>query len=312
MTEATIAPTAPTDKPIPKTTRFLRKYGMPYLFISPFYIIFLTFALFPLVYAFYLSFHDWDGMSAAKFVGLANFVRLFTVDVFFKQSIVNTFVLGFMCLVPKLSLALLAAVAIHSARLKFKDLYQVLYFLPIITSPVAVAIVFLTIYGQQYGILNYILKSLGLNPVQWLIVASTIKPAITILIVWHEVGWYMVIYMAGLQSIPQDLYDAASVDGAGAWASFWNITIPMLQNVILFTVVVDIIGELQIFGEPFILVGATGGTNRAGLTMSMDLFANAFTNLRFGYSAAQAYIMFAIISIISFLNIKVFGRPGLR
>jgi len=301
-----------TYKPISRTGRFFRKYGMPYLFISPFFIIFLAFALFPLIYTFWLGFNDWDGMSPTKFVGLANFIRLLSIDTFFKQSIANTFVLGFMCMVPKLVLALLVAVTIHSARLKLKDLYQVVYFLPIITSPVAVAIVFLTIYGRQYGILNYILTSIGFNPVQWLVLSDTIKPAIAILIVWHEVGWFMVIYMAGLQSIPQDLYDAASVDGAGTWASFWNVTIPMLQNVILFTIVIDIIGELQIFGEPFILVGAAGGTNRAGLTMSMDLFANAFTNLRFGYSAAQAYIMFAIISIISFLNIKIFGRPGLR
>jgi cellobiose transport system permease protein len=309
MAEATVSR---TYRPVSRTFRFFRRYGMPYLFISPFFIAFLVFSLFPLLYAFWLSFTNWDGMSAPKFVGLANFIRLLTVDAFFKQSIVNTFVLGFMCMVPKLTVALLVAVAIHSARLRFKDLYQVVYFLPIITSPVAVAIVFLTIYGQQYGILNYLITGVGLKPVQWLIDSSTIKPAITLLIVWHEVGWYMVIYMAGLQSIPQDLYDAASVDGAGVWASFWNVTIPMLQNVILFTVVIDIIGELQIFGEPFILVGAAGGTNRAGLTMSMNLFSNAFSNLRFGYSAAQAYIMFAIISIISFLNIKVFGRPGLR
>jgi cellobiose transport system permease protein len=307
MAEATLA-----YKPISGTRRFLRKFGMPYLFISPFYLVFLIFSLFPLVYAFWLGFNDWDGMSAPKFIGLANYIRLLSVDQFFKLSVVNTFVLGFMCMVPKLSLALLVAVAIHSARLRLKDLYQVVYFLPIITSPVAVAIVFLTIYGQQYGILNYFLSSVGLDTVRWLVVPSTIKPAITILIVWHEVGWYMVIFMAGLMSIPQDLYDAASVDGAGTWASFWNITMPMLQNIILFTVVIDIIGELQIFGEPFILVGPAGGTNREGLTMSMNLFANAFTNLRLGYSSAQAYIMFAIISIISFINIKIFGRPGVR
>jgi cellobiose transport system permease protein len=298
--------------PISKTRRFLRRFGMPYLFISPFYISFLLFGLFPLIYTLWLGFTSWDGMSPPKFIGLANYIRLFTVDKFFQQSIANTFILGFMCMVPKLSLALLVAVAIHTGRMKFKDLYQVVYFLPIITSPVAVAIVFLTIYGQQYGILNYALTILGFDPVRWLVVSSTIKPAITILIVWHEVGWYMVIFMAGLQSIPQDLYDAASVDGAGTWASFWNVTMPMLQNVLLFTVVIDIIGEMQIFGEPFILVGASGGTNRAGLTMSMNLFTNAFTNLRFGYSSAQAYIMFVIISIISFINIKIFGRPGLR
>jgi cellobiose transport system permease protein len=310
MAETTIS--SNTYTPISKTTRFFRRYGMPYLFISPFFIIFLIFSLFPLIYAFYLSFHSWDGMSAPKFVGLANFIRLFAVDAFFKQSIVNTLVLAVMCMVPKLVLALLAAVAIHSARLKFKDIYQVAYFLPIITSPVAVAIVFLTLYGQQYGIFNFLITRVGLPPVHWLIDSTTIKPAIAMLIVWHEVGWYMVIYIAGLQSIPQDLYDSANVDGAGAWASFWYVTIPMLQNVILFTVVIDIIGELQIFGEPFILVGAAGGTNREGLTMSMNLYANAFSNLRFGYAAAQAYIMFGLISIISFVNIKVFGRAGLR
>ncbi len=151
MAEATISG---TYRPVSKTTRFFRRYGMPYLFISPFFIVFLVFSLFPLLYAFYLSFHSWDGMSAPKFVGLANFIRLLTVDAFFKQSIANTFILGFMCMVPKLILALLVAVAIFSARLKLKDLYQVAYFLPIITSPVAVAIVFLTIYGQQYGIFN--------------------------------------------------------------------------------------------------------------------------------------------------------------
>jgi cellobiose transport system permease protein len=300
------------SRPVSKARRFLRKYGMPYLFISPFYISFLVFSLFPLIYAFWLGFHSWDGMAVPKFVGLANFTRLLTVDKFFLQSIGNTFLLGFMCLVPKLSLALLVAVAIFSVRMKLKDLYQVIYFLPIITSPVAVAIVFLTIYGQQFGILNYGLISLGFDPVRWLVEPNTIKPAIALLIIWHEVGWYMVIYMAGLQSIPQDLYDAASVDGAGSWQSFWYVTLPMLQNVILFTVVIDIIGELQIFGESFILVGAAGGARREGLTMSMNLYNNAFANLRLGYSSAQAYIMFLIISVVSFINMKIFGRPNIH
>jgi cellobiose transport system permease protein len=305
--------TVPLDmKPMASIRRFLYKFGTPYLFISPFFLSFLIFGLFPLLYTLWLGFTEWDGMSPAKFVGLANYIRLLTVDKFFLQSIVNTLVLGAMCLIPKLILALLVAVAIHATRMKLKDFYQVIYFLPIITSPVAVAIVFQTFYGQQTGILNYLFTSVGLDPVRWLVLPATIKPAITLLIVWHEVGWYMVIYMAGLQSIPPELYDAASVDGANPVQSFWFITIPMLKNVILFTLVIDIIGELQIFSEPYILVGPTGGANRAGLTMSMDLFANAFVNLRLGYSSAQAYIMFALISIISFINLKVFQRPGTR
>lgn len=312
MAVTTYIENQPIPKPISKTRRFFRKYGFPYLFISPFYLSFLVFSLFPLLYAFWLGFQSWDGMSAPRFVGLDNYIRLLTVDQFFLQSVGNTFVLGFMCLVPKLALALLVAVAIHAAKLRAKDFYQVVYFLPIITSPVAVAIVFLTIYGQQYGILNYLLTIVGLDTVRWLADPVTVKPAIALLIVWHEVGWYMVIYMAGLQSIPPDLYDAASVDGAGPWQSFWFVTLPMLKNVILFTVVIDIIGELQIFSEPYVLVGAGGGASREGLTMSMNLYNNAFTNLRLGYSSAQAYIMAVIISIISFINLKVFGRTGAR
>jgi len=309
MAEATLVP---SYRPIGKVRRFFRRHGMPYLFISPFFISFAIFGLFPLIYAFILGFNKWDGMNPIEFVGLANYVRLLTVDLFFRQAILNTFLLGFMCLVPKLTLALLVAVCIQAGRMQYKNFYQVAYFLPIITSPVAVAIIFLTIYGQRSGILNYLITLVGLEPVRWLQDPATIKPGITLLIVWHEVGWYMVIYMAGLQSIPQDLYDAASVDGAGRWASFWNVTLPMLSQVILFTVVIDIIGELQIFAEPFVLVGTSGGANREGLTMSMYLFQNAFRNMRLGYAAAQSYLMFIMIAVISFVNIKVFGRPGLR
>jgi cellobiose transport system permease protein len=291
---------------------FWRKYRMPYLFISPFYISFLIFGLFPLLAAFYLGFHKWDGMSAPEYVGLRNYGRLLTVDKFFLQSVANTLVLGLMCLVPKLILALLVAVAINSGLLRFKGFYQVVYFLPIITSPVAVAIIFLTVYGQKTGILNYLIAGVGLEPVRWLIEPWTIKPATTLLIVWHEVGWYMVIYLAGLQSIPPELYDAASVDGANSLQRFVHITLPLLAQVILFTVVIDIIGELQVFAEPFVLVGPSGGADRQGLTMAMYLFQNAFVSMKMGYASAQAYVMFALIAILSILNLKVFGRTGAR
>lgn len=292
--------------------RFWHKYKMPYLFISPFYISFVVFGFFPLLAAFYLGFQKWDGMSAPEFVGLRNYVRLLTVDKFFLQSVGNTLVLGAMCLVPKLTLALVVAIAINSGLMRFKGLYQAIYFLPIITSPVAVAIIFLTVYGQKAGILNYLITAVGLEPVRWLIEPATIKPATTLLIVWHEVGWYMVIYLAGLQAIPQDLYDAASVDGAGSWGRLMHITIPMLAQVILFTIVIDIIGELQVFAEPFVLVGPSGGTDRQGLTMAMYLFQNAFVSMKMGYASAQAYVMFALIAVLSLLNIRVFGRSGIR
>ena len=292
--------------------RFWHRYKMPYLFISPFYISFAVFSLFPLLAALYLGFHQWDGMSSPKYVGLRNYIRLLTVDKFFLQSMGNTFVLGLMCLLPKLSLAVLVAVAINSGLLRFKTFYQVAYFLPIITSPVAVAIIFLTVYGQRTGILNYVITGLGFRPVAWLHDPATIKPATALLIIWHEVGWYTVIYLAGLQSIPAELYDAASVDGAGTWQRFIRVTLPLLAQVILFTVIVDIIGELQVFAEPFVLVGPSGGTGRQGLTMAMYLFQNAFVNMKLGYASAQAYIMFVLIAVLSLINLKVFGRTGAR
>jgi len=288
--------------------RSWRKYVAPYLFISPFFISFLVFGLFPLLAALYLGFHQWNGMEAPQFVGLKNYVRLVSADGFFRQSVSNTLVLGFMCLVPKLILALLVAVGINSGLILFKGFYQSAYFLPIITSPVAVAIIFLTIYGQKTGILNWVLTSVGLPAVRWLEEPATIKPAITLMIVWHEVGWYVVLYLAGLQAVPQELYDAASVDGAGSWARLVHITIPTIAPVILFTVVIDIIGELQVFAEPFVLVGPSGGTGRAGLTMAMYLYQQAFVQMKLGYASAQAYVMFALIAILSLLNIKVFGR----
>jgi len=302
-------------RPRPRTDplrRFWRRYGTPYLFISPFYVSFLVFGLFPLLAAFYLGFHKWDGMSAPEYVGLRNYARLLSADKFFLQSMGNTLVLGIMCLVPKLTLAILVAVAINSGLVRLKTFYQVAYFLPIITSPVAVAIIFLTVYGQRAGILNYLITGIGLRPVRWLQDPVTIKPATALLIVWHEVGWYAVIYLAGLQSIPAELYDAASVDGAGAWRRFIHITLPMLAQVILFTVVIDIIGELQVFSEPFVLVGPSGGNGRQGLTMAMYLFQNAFVNMKLGYASAQAYVMFILIAILSLINLRIFGRAGIR
>ncbi|MGQ9682412.1 MAG: carbohydrate ABC transporter permease [Anaerolineae bacterium] len=296
----------------PSLLRAWHRYRWPYLFISPFFISFAVFGLFPLLAALYLGFHQWDGMAVPQWVGLRNYYRLIAVDRFFLHSVANTLIIGVMCLVPKLILALLVAVAINSGLLRFKTVYQVVYFLPIITSPVAVAIVFLTIYGQRTGILNYALAGAGLPTVRWLVEGWTIKPAITLLVVWHEVGWYMVLYLAGLQSIPRDLYDAASVDGANAWGRFRHITLPMLAPVVLFTVVIDIIGELQLFAEPFVLVGPTGGMDRQGLTMAMYLYQNAFMNAKMGYAAAQAYVMFALIAALSLLNVRVFGRRAVH
>jgi cellobiose transport system permease protein len=292
---------------IPRARKW-RRYLAPYLFISPFFISFLVFGLFPLLAAFYLGFHQWNGMEPPQFVGLKNYIRLVSADGFFRQAVGNTLVLGLMCLVPKLILALLVAVGIDSALIRFKGFYQSAYFLPIITSPVAVAIIFLTIYGQRTGILNWVLTSAGLPAVRWLEVPSTIKPGITLMIVWHEVGWYVVLYLAGLQAVPRELYDAASVDGAGSWARLRHITIPTIFPVILFTVVIDIIGELQVFAEPFVLVGPSGGTGREGLTMAMYLYQNAFVQMKLGYASAQAYVMFAMIAVLSLLNIKIFGR----
>ncbi|HKL43457.1 MAG: sugar ABC transporter permease [Halanaerobiales bacterium] len=291
----------------------------PYIFISPFFILFFIFGAFPILYSFFLSFQIWDGIGPQEFVGIENYIFVLT-DPWFWQSIWNSIVIFVLTTIPQHVIALFLAFVLNSKMVKFKDLFRSSYFLPYITSAVAVAMIFSMLYGEHFGILNTILKHLdnlpligtlfdfiNINPpIRWLGEEAWIKPSIALMVTWQFTGWNMIIYYAGLQNIPENLYEAAEVDGANMKQVFFKITLPMLRPVIFFGVTLSIIGNLQLFQQPYILTGGTGGVGRAGLTTALYLYRTGFNWNMFGVGSAMAYILCLFIIALSLINRKIF------
>jgi cellobiose transport system permease protein len=293
-----------------RTRPGLARYLPLYLSIAPFYLLFAVFGVFPIVFSLYLSFQKWDGIGTMTFVGLTQY-RFLITDPFFWQSIVNTLEIWVISTVPMLFFALGIAFLVN-ASVRMKGVYQVAYFIPNVTSIVAVAIIFGSVFGNSFGLLNDLLGAVHLPAVQWLTTPWGIKIAIAVMVVWRWTGYNAIIYLAGLQSISGDLYEAARIDGATTRQIFLNITIPLLQPVILFTVITSTIGGLQIFTEPQVLVGNTGGPGSAGLTMVLYLYQQAFGHSQFGYGAAIGWGLFIIIALFSALNWRLVQRPNVR
>ncbi len=292
--------------------REMRKNWVPYLFISPFYIVFLVFGLFPILFSFYLSFTSWAGNGPIVFRGLKNYIELFQADLFW-ISLSNTVIIWVAAHVPMLIIALILAFTLNSGLVRFQHFFKTIYFTPMVTSTVAVAFVFMTMYGERFGLINYFLQSIGLPTINWW--GGTgfwIKPAIIILFIWRWTGWNMVIYLAGLQGIDAELYDAAKVDGAGFWQLFCYIALPLLKPVILFSLILSFVGGITIFDEPYLLtwMRTLGGTNYAGLTLSYYLYNEGFTRGHLGYASALAYVIAFLIIILSIVNMKFFSSPS--
>ncbi len=280
-----------------------RKYLPMYLSIAPFYIVFLAFGIVPVFFSLFLAFQRWDGVGKMQFVGFNNFKFALT-DPIFGTAILNTFEIWFMSTIPMLFLALILAFLINQ-RHRSKMLYQISYYLPMITSVVAITLVFGSLFNEQYGMLNLIITSLHLPGVLWLTDPWGMKWAVTLMVIWRWTGYNALIYMAGLQSIPADFYEAARLDGAATWQIFRYITVPLLRPIILFTVITSTIGGLNLFTEPQVLLGTPGGPGNGGLTMSLYQYWQAFALNHFGFGAAVSWIMFFIILIFSFANWRI-------
>jgi cellobiose transport system permease protein len=291
--------------------REIMKQRSIYLFISPFYLLFLTFGIFPIFFSLYLAFHKWDGIGAMEYVGLDQFRYLLT-DSGFWSAILNTLQIWLLSTIPMLVFALIIAFLLHASFVRFRTFYRIAYFLPNVTSIVAVAIIFSTLFGNKYGLLNYFVTSLGFEPIEWLNSSLGIKIAIASMVIWRWTGYNAIIYLAGLQSIPTVLYEAARIDGASTVQAFFRITIPLLRPVILFTVMMSTIGGMQIFTEPQILVGNTGGPGSAGMTVVLYLYYQSFIQNLYGYGSAVAWGMFVIILLFSIVNWKIVQRGGAR
>lgn len=297
----------------------LNKNNAPYVFISPFYILFGIFGLFPIVFSFYLSFHLWDGISTMEFVGFENYTYVLS-DPIFWQSIYNTFMIFVLTTIPQHAIALVLAFIINSGRIKMKEFFRSAYFIPYITSAVAVAMIFGILFGKQYGIINSFIKfmnnylplkaiieGMGIKyPIGWLTDSKLIRPSLALLLTWKYTGWNMIIYYAGLQKIPDSLYEAARVDGANLRQIFFKITLPLLKPIMFFAVTMSVIGNLQLFAEPMVMLGLSGGARRAGLTTAVYLYKTAFEYLDFGAGSAMAYILCLFIIVLSLINNKFF------
>lgn len=284
--------------------RSVWSYWRFYLALSPFYILFAVFGLYPIASTVLLAFQRWDGLSARRFTGLDNFKYLIE-DSTFWLSLKNTLVLFVMSTAPTLVIALLLAVMLQSA-VRFTSVYRIAYFIPNVTSLVAMAIFFGAVFSTNFGLINAALRSLGLPEQDWLGQPWGIKIAVSTMIVWQWVGYNTLIYLAGLQAIPREQYEAAKVDGAGAVRTLFSITLPQLRPIILFTVIISTIGGLQTFTEPQVMTGNDGGPGQSGLTVVMFFYKQAFLNNDYGYAAAIALSIFMLVLLFTAINWRIF------
>jgi len=293
--------------------RALHRFWPQYLAVSPFYLVFAVFGLFPVGFSLFLAFQRWDGLNPVTYAGLEQF-RFLARDEVFRHAVTNTLIIWVLSTVPMLLMSLVLASLLNSVR-RFRTFYQVVLFLPSVTSIVAIAIFFHAIFNNDYGIVNNTLQGLGLPSVPWMSNPWTIKLVIALLMTWQWTGYNALIYFAGMQAIPSEVYEAAKLDGASASQMFRWITVPLLRPVILFTVIISTITGLQTFAEPQVLFGSntadnpnSGGPGQAGLTMVLYFYQQAFNNNNYGYGAAIAYAVFAIVAIFSFINWRLVAR----
>ena len=298
---------------LPKFFRLSPKWA-PYVFISPFLILFCVFGLFPLCFSLYLAFQSWEptgGLKAMEFVGLANF-RFALQDAWFWKALGNTLWLAIAAGVPQHLIAIPLAAFIHTSFKRLRDGVIALYFLPYITSTVAIAIMFSSLFSQDYGMINAALAQLfGLPHIDWLHDPAHMKPAIAFVVFWRYVGFNTVLYLAAMQTIPGELYEAATLDGASRWRQFLHITLPSIKPMIFFGVTLSVIGGLQLFEEPFILTGGKGGQQQAAMTSAVYLFREAFDFNDFGGASAMSWLLFVVVALLtSITNIAFRTRKG--
>jgi multiple sugar transport system permease protein len=294
----------------------------PYVFISPFLILFIVFGLFPLLFSLTLAFVTWEptqGLAAMKFVGFENFTFALT-DEWFWKSLKNTGWLALASGVPQHLVAIPLAYFIHSSFKRLRDGVVGAYFLPYITSTVAIAIMFSSLFSTDFGLINVGLEVLRQVPglgwllpegrIDWLGKPDNVKPAVSLIVFWRYVGFNVVLYLAALQTIPKDLYEAASMDGAGRLQQFWFITLPSLRPMIYFGVTLSVIGGLQLFEEPFILTGGRGGSDQAGMTSAMYLYRTAFDFNDFGTASAMSWLLFVVVAVLTWMTNRAFRPRG--
>ena len=283
----------------------------PYLFVSPYFILFAIFGLFPLGYTFWVSLHDWPLLGEHTYVGLHNYRELVSDD-YFRNALVNTLGMFVLATVPQIMLALGLA-ALLDRNLRMRTFWRLGILLPTVTSVAAVGIIFAMIFSRDTGVINFLLEQVGVNDrINWKADKWSSWLAISTMVDWRWTGYNALILLAALQAVPRELYEAAEVDGASKLRQFWSITIPMLRPTLIFVVIIATIGGIQLFTEPLLFNAGSGamqgGTTRQFQTAAMYLIENGFTRLEYGYASAIAWLLFAVIAVVSAVNLLLLRR----
>ena len=276
------------------------------IFIAPFFVLFGVFSLYPILFSSWLSFHDWNGAPGREvFVGFENFAFALRDNLFW-ESMVNVALIFGLHLPLMLFLSLVLAVILNQNFLRFQGLWRALIFLPHLTSMVAAGFTFRLILEKESGFANAALNVIGIPDVPWLDDVWWARVSVSLLLLWAWTGYQMVIFLSALQTIPPELNEAATMDGANRVQIFWQITVPLLKPVIIFCFTVSLIGTFGLFTEPMILTG--GGPIHATATPTMEIFGNAFLNLKYGYAAAISYLYFLIVVAATLVQLRFTNR----
>jgi multiple sugar transport system permease protein len=279
-------------------------------FVAPALLVIGGFFFLPVAAAFLLSFTDFDIYALAsfdntRFIGLANYAALLGDSIFWK-ALVNTFYFAVVGGPLTIAISLAAALLLHARLVRFKGLFRTIYFAPVVTTLVAVAVVWRYLYHPRFGLLNYGLGWFGIGPIDWLGDPRWAMPAIILLAVWKNFGYTMVVFVAGLQSIPEELHEAAELDGANAVQRFRHVTLPLLGPTFLFVTVITMIGYLQLFAEPYVMT--QGGPLQATTSVVLLMYEQGFRWWNMGYAAAIAFMLFLVIFAVTLVQLRVQRR----
>lgn len=293
--------------------RFDMRYT-PYLLVAPFFLLFLFFGVFPLVFNGVVSLRTWrlDDPGKDGWAGFDNFTRL-AGDTEFWNAILNTFGIFVLSTVPQLLLALIIANVLNR-RLRATTWFRVGALLPYITPVTASTLVFDVVFAKQYGVANWVLSLGGIDQVDWRAEKWSSWIAIATMVNWKWIGYNALLYLAAMQSVPRDLYEASALDGASPWRQLWRITVPGIRPVVIFTVVLSTIGGLQLFTEPMLFEpnpqAATGGARGEWQTIAQLIYKVGWKDLNLGYAAAMSWALFLIIVIVALVNALITNRLG--
>ncbi|ANJ07636.1 sugar ABC transporter permease [Streptomyces parvulus] len=307
---------APSSEAERKRARLSRRWQRdmrwsPYAFVTPFFVFFAAFGLFPLIYTGWASLHtvELTAPTDMAWAGLDNYTRIFDDD-FFWNAARNTLTIGVISTVPQLLMAMGLA-HILNYKLRASTFYRVVMLAPYATSIAAASLVFVLLFGRDYGMINWALDLVGLDKIDWQNGTWSSQFAVSSIVIWRWTGYNALIYLAAMQAIPQELYESAALDGASRWRQFIHVTLPQLRPTILFTVVVSTIGASQLFGEPLLFdanKGASGGSQHQFQTLGLYLYEQGWVNQHLGRASAIAWTMFLILIVIGIVNYAISRR----